>query len=253
MPESLLTLLPPPYDLRVDYGDVPQQFAHVRFPRDGERAAAVVNIHGGYWRAKYDLAHAGHFCAALSTAGVVTINVEYRRVGHPGGGWPGTFEDVRRAFEYVLQHAVELRIDMRQPITLVGHSAGGQLALWLAAHQPRISRVVSLAGVLDLRRAWDLHLSNDAVVQFLGGTPDEVPERYKAASPMDLPIEDTEQLIVHGTHDEDVPMELSRIYATVKRQRGKNVRYIEIEQADHFDLIDPRSSAWREVESLMTG
>jgi acetyl esterase/lipase len=258
--ESILTLPPPPYDRRIRYGDAPQHFADVRFPHSnsstrGTREThrpAIINIHGGYWRAKYDLAHAGHFCAALTNAGCVTVNLEYRRVGDPGGGWPGTFEDLRRAFSYIQQHADELRIDPAH-ITVTGHSAGGQLALCLTAHEPRIARVVSLAGVLDLHRAWELHLSNDAVVEFLGGTPQQVPEHYREASPMNLAIASAEQIIVVGTNDEDAPIELSRKYASTKKQRGENARYVEIAGADHFDMIDPRSKFWATISGAIKG
>src|SRR5690349_6163632 len=113
MSESILDLAPPAYDRRVRYGDAPQHFFDVRFPTGENAPCAIINIHGGYWRAKYDLEHAGHFCAALTDAGCVTVNVEYRRVGDPGGGWPGTFADLRHAFDSVLQHATELRIDSK--------------------------------------------------------------------------------------------------------------------------------------------
>jgi acetyl esterase/lipase len=250
MSESILDLAPPPYDRRVRYGDAPQQFFDLRFPTGEQRARTVINIHGGYWRAKYDLQHAGHFCGALTNAGCVSVNLEYRRVGNPSGGWPGTFDDVRHAFDYIHRHATELRID-KQQITLTGHSAGSQLALWLAAHEPRLRRVVALAGVLDLRRAYELHLSNDAVLQFLGGTPEQVPETYSRASPIELPIGHAEQFVIHGTRDEDVPMELSTQYVKAKSSRGEKVHYVELAGADHFDIIDPRSRYWDTIANII--
>src|SRR5258707_15594657 len=105
-----------------------------------------MNIHGGFWRAAYDFTHAGHLCAGLAEAGFATYNVEYRRLGNPGGGWPGSFEDVRNAYGYLRQHAHELNFDPNR-ILVMGHSAGGQLALCLAGHEPTITRAVSLAGV----------------------------------------------------------------------------------------------------------
>jgi acetyl esterase/lipase len=254
MPDSILTLPPPPYDLRIRYGDAPQHFADVRFqPTAASKPSpAIITVHGGYWRAKYDLAYMGHFCAALTRAGCVTLNLEYRRVGDPGGGWPGSFDDVRRAFDYVIDHADELRIDPTQ-ITITGHSAGGQLALCLAAHQPRISKVVSLAGVIDLQRAWELHLSNDAVVEFLGGTPQQMPDRYRDASPLELAIPSTPQLIVHGANDNSVPIELSRRYTVAKTATHEKVHYLELEAADHFDVVDPRSSIWQQIQMSILG
>ena len=146
-----------------------------------------MNIHGGYWRAKYDLQHAGHLCAALTAKGLATWNVEYRRVGNPGGGWPGTFEDLRSAYRYVSQLAQRYNLDLSKMV-VSGHSAGGQLALCLAGHETTIKRVVSLAGVVDLQQAWELHLSDNAVVDFLGGEPSRVPEHYREADPMQLKI-----------------------------------------------------------------
>jgi acetyl esterase/lipase len=250
MPETILTIPQPPSHRRVRYGDAPQHFAEVRFPSGSALAPAVINIHGGFWRNKYDLAHAGHFCAALTRAGFVTVNVEYRRVGDPGGGWPGTLDDLRRAFAHVVEHAGELRIDPRR-IIVSGHSAGAQLALCLAAHESQIARVVSLAGVLDLRRAWELHLSNDAVAEFLAGSPQQVPQHYAGASPIELAVS-ADQVVVHGTNDDDVPVRFSRDYVTTKNNRGERVRLVEIPNADHFDLIDPASAAWDEVKNCFT-
>lgn len=254
MSDAILTLPPPLYDQRIRYGDAPQHFAEVRFPSPGasDRFPAVITIHGGYWRAKYDLAYMGHLCAVLTNAGLVTVNLEYRRVGDPGGGWPGTFDDLRRAFDYVMDHADELRIDPAQ-ITVVGHSAGGHLALCLAAYEPRIGKVVSLAGVIDLQRAWELHLSNNAVIEFLGGSPQQMPDRYREASPLELAQPNTPQLIVHGTHDDSVPIELSPRYAAAKKAKGEKVHYLELEAADHFDLVDPRSSVWQQIQMSIAG
>jgi acetyl esterase/lipase len=204
------------------------------------------DIHGGYWRARYDLLHASPFCAALAARGVNTVNVEYRRVGSPGGGWPRTFEDIRTAYRYLMQRAAKLGI-VRAPAVILGHSAGGQLALCLAAHERSVRGCVSLAGVLDLRRAWELHLSNDAVVEYLGGTPDQVAEHYHEASPMELSITRARQVIVHGLADEVVPVEIGRDYADAKKKLGEHVEFVPIAEANHFDLIDPGSPAFKTV------
>jgi acetyl esterase/lipase len=96
--EDILSQPHPPPDERVAYGGDPNQFLEVRLPRTKRLHSVLLNIRGGYWRAKYDLAHAGHLCEALRAAGVATFNTECRRVGNAGGGWPGTFEDVRSAY-----------------------------------------------------------------------------------------------------------------------------------------------------------
>jgi acetyl esterase/lipase len=249
--EDILKLAPPPADARLAYGTDPNQFGEIRVPKTKGPFPLVMNIHGGFWRAKYDLTHAGHLCAALTAKGLSTWNVEYRRVGDPGGGWPGTFEDVRNAYRFVPQLAKRFNFDSSK-VLVMGHSAGGQLALCLAAHEPSLKRVVSLAGVVDLQQAWELHLSNDAVVDFLGGKPSEVPEHYREADPMQLSIPHaTTQWLIHGAEDDVVPSYLSRNYAEQKKKRGEEVHYLEISTAGHFDLIDPRSKAWPRVENTV--
>lgn len=246
MSEDILSLAAPKADARVAYGNNTNQFIDFRIARGKGSNPAAVCVHGGYWRAKYDLEYLGHLCAALASGGVTTANVEYRRVGNPGGGWPGTFEDVRAAYQFVVQNAGRYGIDTKRVI-VVGHSAGGELALCLAAHEA-VRAAVSLAGVVDLQRAYELHLSNDAVVEFLGGTPREVADHYREADPMRLAIR-RPQYLLHGVKDEDVPPELSQNYAEAKRK--EEVRFTMIEGATHFDLVDPRSAAWKGVEKVV--
>src|SRR5262249_16238435 len=119
------------------------------------------------------------------------------------------------------------------------------------AHEPSITRAVSLAGVVDLQRAYELHLSNDAVVEFLGGKPAELADHYHEADPMQSPI-GARQVLVHGAKDDVVPPAFSRKYAEAKRAKGERVSLLEIANADHFDLIDPRSGAWKQVETAVT-
>jgi acetyl esterase/lipase len=252
MSDDILSKSEPPADVRVSYGSDSNQFLDLRFPRDRKPPhALLINIHGGFWRAKYDLRHAGHLCAALTSRGIATANVEYRRVGNVGGGWPGTFADIRSAYQFLLQNANKHHLGPSH-FMVMGHSAGAQLALCLAAHETRLVGAVSLGGVLDLQRAYELHLSNDAVVEFLGGTPTEVPDHYRDASPMQLSISHGQQWIVHGSSDDTVPPAFSRDYVATKQKRTghekEDVHLLEIPDADHFDLIDPRSSAWKTVE-----
>lgn len=243
--------LPPPADARIAYGSDPNQFGDLRLPavEKGKAQApfpVVMNIHGGFWRAKYDLMHASHLCAALTQLRVATWNLEYRRVGNPGGAWPGTFEDITNGYRFVKQLAPQHHLDP-QRVVVMGHSAGGHLAVALAGHQPDVHGVVSLAGVLDLRRARELHLSNDAVVEFLGGQPDAMPDHYREADPMQLSVKPRQE-IIHGTDDDTVPIEIGRKYVAAKRTRGEKASLRELPQTGHFELIDPRSSAWQTVE-----
>lgn len=246
--ESILTKKPPDPDRRITYGGDPNQFIDVRVPAGKGPHPVVFFIHGGYWRAKYDLSHAGHLCAALTKAGTITWNVEYRRVGNPGGGWPGTFEDIRSAYNF-LRNQKSQAIDLNR-ICVAGHSAGGQLALCLAGHEKSVTRVFSLAGVLDLQRGWEMHLSSDAVAGFLGGSPSEVPEHYREASPAELQIPQAVQKLIHGTADDAVPYEIGKGYAEKKKKAGENVELATLPGADHFQIIDPRSQVWGKVETI---
>ncbi len=254
MSDDILTLPPPPADARLAYGSDPNQFLDLRLPSSKEKSKApyplIINIHGGYWRAKYNLDHAGHLCAALTATGLATANLEYRRVGDEGGAWPGTFADIRSAYQFLLQNTQRHNLDSKR-IVVMGHSAGGQLALCLAAHEASITRVVSLAGVVDLQRAYQRHLSNNAVVEFLRGTPSGVPDHYREADPMKLSIPRARQWLIHGTADDVVPPDFSRDYVSTKQKRSdkekEDVHLLEISGSGHFDLIDPRSQAWKQV------
>ena len=247
MSEDILGLTPPAADHRLPYGTDSNQFGDLRIPTSGGPFPVLMNIHGGFWRAKYDLEHAGHLCAALSKRGIATWNVEYRRVGNAGGGWPGSFEDIGNAFRFLPQIAKQYKFDLSR-VLVMGHSAGGQLALCFAAHEPSLTRAVSLGGVVDLQKAFELHLSHDAVVEFLGGKPREVQDHYREADPMQLPIAEARQVLIHGAKDDVIPPSFSRKYVELKRTKGEKVRLVEIANADHFDLIDPRSQAWKQVE-----
>jgi acetyl esterase/lipase len=248
--QDILSQSQPQPDERVAYGADPNQFLEVRLPRAKSPSPALLNIHGGFWRAKYDLTHAGHLCAALRTAGIATFNVEYRRVGNPGGGWPGTFEDIRSAYQFVRQHHARFQFDPDR-FVVMGHSAGAQLALCLAAHESSVRNVISLAGVVDLNQAFALHLSHDAVAEFLGGTPEVVPDHYREADPMQLSIPQARQWLLHGREDDTVPPKFSQDYAERKKKAGESVQLIAIENATHFDLIDPASEAFKQVTSAV--
>jgi acetyl esterase/lipase len=244
--QDILTLPQPDGFVRITYGSDPYNFGDLRVPTKPAMGGhpMVVNIHGGFWRARYDLTHAGHLCAALTQQGYATWNMEYRRVGNPGGGWPGSFEDLTHGFQFLQQ--IRYNLDLNRAIVM-GHSAGGQLALVLAAHQPNLRGVISLAGVADMQRAHELKLSNDAVGEFLGGSPQHADEHFAEADPIRLPMPKMPQRLIHGTKDDIVPIELSRHYRDVKQEAGEPVKLIEIANAGHFELIDPRTEAWKTV------
>jgi acetyl esterase/lipase len=230
----------PQADARLSYGDSPSQFADFRRPASASGAPLVVMIHGGYWRSRRDLTYAGHLCQALSEANFTSVNIEYRRAGEPGGGWPGTFDDMLRAVEFARRRAPEFDGDPVRTI-VIGHSAGGHLALWLGCELDDLLGAVALAPVANLQMAWELHLSNDAVVEFLGGTPHEVPDRYRAADPAHRPGR-SPRILIHGTEDDIVPVAVSRSFPAP---------LIELPGVDHFEPVNPRSDAWGTVVSVL--
>jgi acetyl esterase/lipase len=245
---SILDLPPAPHDLREPYGGDAHQFGDLRLPSGRGPFPVAIVIHGGYWRAAYDLEHIGHLCAGLKTRGVATWSLEYRRIGNRGGGWPGTFDDVTAGFDHLAALRGRFPLDLGRMVAM-GHSAGGHLALWLGAQKRgELRAVVSLAGLSDLRRAWDLRLSGGVVAELLGGPPDKVPDRYRAASPIErLPLGLPQQL-VHGMRDDIVPFEMSRHYV---EKAGAEARLVAFEHAGHFELIDPRTAEGNTVQDAV--
>jgi len=212
-------------------------------PPQAEQHHLVVLLHGGFWRQAYDRRHVRPAADALRHTGYVVAVPEYRRIGG-GGGWPATFDDIaalRDRLAALVHEAAPDRVSS-QPPCLVGHSAGGHLALWWAATAlPGLVRgVVALAPVADLRRAYAERLDTDAVAVLLGGSPEDHPDRYAAADPARLlhggayagPI-----TVLHGADDRQVPAAHSRDLSRVHR--------VELPGVEHFALIDPLSAAWR--------
>jgi acetyl esterase/lipase len=256
MSADILTLPAPPADHRIPYGPDPSQFGDLRLPASPGPHPVVVYLHGGFWRAAFSLEHAGHVCAALTRHGLATWSLEYRRIGQPGGAWPGTFHDVAMGADFLGELAFSFPLDLGR-VMAMGHSAGGHLALWLAARhripsgsslyspQPLpLVGAVSLAGVCDLRRGSELRLSNGAVDELLGGTPQVVPDRYATASPSELLPLGVRQVLVHGTADDRVPYEISQRYRDAATSSGDVVELVTLPDTGHFELIDPRSSVW---------
>lgn len=240
------------------YGDEPDQFGELwpaRVPA-GERGLqpVVVLLHGGFWRRRYrlDLLHA--VAADLQRRGLAAWNLEYRRMDSPGGGWTGTFDDVAAGFDLLGDLADRHGLDLGR-VAVAGHSAGGQLALWLAG-RPRLeggpglppllppALAVSLAGVCDLEEAYRMELSDGAVVQLLGGRPEDRPEAYRQASPAALLPLGVPQILIHGTADDAVPFAISEHYVAAARAAGDACELIELDGVDHASLIDPASDAW---------
>ena len=245
--QDILKMPAPPADHRIAYGSDPQQFGELRLPKGKGPFPVVVVIHGGCWQAQYDLGHIGNLSAGLTSAGAATWTLEYRRLGNPGGGWPGTLLDVARGAGHLKTLASDYPLDLTR-VVAIGHSAGGHLALWLAKRWDlRLAGVVSLAGVADLRRAAAEHVCGDAASQLVGGVAD----RYELASPIEsLPLGVPTRLI-HGVDDRIVPPAFSKDYEAAARKSGDDVRATMVEKAGHFELIAPGSSAWKTVETTV--
>lgn len=250
-PRAVLTRPAPAPDHTVAYGEHPDQVADLRRPAgDGPARPLVVVVHGGFWRAGYDRSHTGPLAAALAALGHPVAQLEYRRTGQPGGGWPGTLADVVAgvtALPRLAADAMPGLVGAGAPL-LVGHSAGGHLALYAAATAPAaVGGVLALAPVSDLAEAYRLDLDGGAVAALLGGGPAEFPDRYAAADPRSSVPLGTRSVVVHGTLDEQVPVAMSRSFVAASRAAGGDIRLVELPECEHFGLIDPESSAWPEV------
>jgi acetyl esterase/lipase len=222
------------------YGEHDCQKADLHLPDGDAVVPVVVVVHGGSWQARFGKGVMHFVSADLARRGFAAWNVEYRRLGGKGGGYPMTFDDVASGIDHlaVIDHP---RLDLDR-VTYLGHSAGGQLALWAAsrsgARVPPV-RAVALAAPLDLA------VAGANAQALMGGTAAEQPERYAACDPMRfLPI-GVPTLLVHGLADGTVPIARSREYAAAARAAGDSVELIEVPGADHRAPVDPRSEAWR--------
>ena len=228
------------------YGDDSAQVYDVIPPSPGAPAAAgtVVVVHGGFWRQQYDREHARPEAQAFAAAGYHVVLAEYRRVGMPGGGVPGTLEDVRD-----LLASTSSQADLPKPLVLVGHSAGGQLVTWVAgqswARERGVAGVVSLAGVVDLGAADRMHLGSDATRDFVGSGPGT--EAWRSADPMSTLPPKVPVRLVNGADDDTVPHAVADAYIAAARAAGGDVSVDLVQGADHFAVIDPTTPAFGHV------
>lgn len=240
------------------YGPARAQVAELRLPA-GTPLGVVVLVHGGYWQAGYDRTLEDAVAADLVDAGWAVWNLDYRAVGD-GGGWPGTFDDVAAGTD-ALAAAAGARGLALGTVVAVGHSAGGTLALWLAARgrlpagapggRPvvAVTAAVSQAGVDDLAAAWRDRLGRGAVGGLMGGGPDDVPDRYAVADPAALLPLGVPLLVVTGGDDDVVPVAQSRTFAAAARAAGDDVRLQVVPGEGHFAQLDPASGSWRAVRA----
>ncbi len=232
---------PPAADARLAYGPEAKQFGDLRLPGVDRLWPLAVVVHGGAWKATYNLIHAGHMCTALGKAGIATWNVEYRSRGDVDGTWPGVGVDVAAAVRFVDELVERYPLD-RERVVLVGHSAGGQLALWAA--KPARLPVVALAAVSDLRESAERVGPNGAVAMLMGGMPEEIPDLYAEASPREQVPLGVRQILLHGTKDPEVPFAMSERYVEAA---GGEAELVPLERAGHFEPIDPEAGEWSQT------
>ena len=238
---------------RVAYGQDPSQFGELYLPGRIPLATVVV-IHGGYWADGFVAEAMQPMCRTLQADGYAVWNLEYRRIGG-GGGWPATFEDVATGIDHLTTFDTVDTSDVR----LVGHSAGGTLAVWAAsrgdttpggASAVTVTRCISLAGVLDLTEASHLGLGAGNVDLLMGGTPAQVPENYAQGDPIQLVPAGCAVDCVVGADDKIVPREQSTAYVAAAAAAGAPASLHEV-PGDHSAMIDPTSEAWDTVGALI--
>ncbi len=252
----------PPAGERIPYGDGPQQFGELRLPPGDGPFPVLVLIHGGCWLAAFDYVYMTRLAAWFTDHGVATWTIEFRRIGDADGGWPGTFLDVSKATDFVRQLAQNHPLDPAR-VYAAGHSAGGQLALWLASRgrlpgeselflkDPLpIRGVLGLAAITDLAqyRVGPPESCHSAVDKLLGGTPEEFPQRYAETSPRErLPL-GVVQIFLQGQRDPIVAPESVASYVEAAKGSGDRAFLIPLPGAGHFETSVPLP----ENEALLT-
>jgi acetyl esterase/lipase len=265
-PADLANAPVPPGARRIAYGSDPLHFGELRLPAGVERPPVAIVVHGGCWVAELGaldpravaIDNMRPMAAALTDAGVATWNIEYRRVGHAGGGWPGTYQDVALAADTLRTIARQYPLDLTRVIS-IGHSAGGHLALWLAgrARIPsdselyvkdpiRVTAAVNLDGPADLGAmlaAQEAICRRPVITELMGGSPAERPDRYRAASPIALlPLGVRIQSFAGRAFGEQ-----NTAFDAAATKGGDSIESTTIPTAGHFVFIDPQSDVWPQI------
>ncbi|MBZ5725858.1 MAG: alpha/beta hydrolase [Acidobacteriia bacterium] len=250
---------------KIAYGSAPQQFAELRLPAGTGPFPVAVVIHGGCYGDYAAADYMAHLASALVKEGWATWNLEYRREHEEGGGWPGTFLDVGNGADALRQAAARYPLDLKRTVAM-GHSAGGQLALWLAARRrlPRSSElyaehplplkgVLSLAGIVDMRAFAEYGRGpcGERHIRVMGGTPAQQPARYAQVSPAELLPLGVPQVLVWGAEDRIVPESLFLDYERRARAAGDAVEVIVLPQAGHHDLNSAEAPGWPRIAAAL--
>ncbi len=218
----------------------------------------VIAIHGGCWRARYDMGHLSPLCGALAGEGFAVWSLEYRRVGN-GGGWPTTFLDIGAGADRLREAAGDHKLDLTRVVAF-GHSVGGQMVLWLGARAGfapdhalyqasplKLRGIVACAAITDLVDTFELNICTGNAANLLGGMPAEVPGRYAAASPSALLPLHTPHTLICGEHDDTVPVSHTEPYYRRAKAFGDDVHWQVIPEIGHYEMAAPGSKAWPAV------
>lgn len=262
--KDLLSRERPATDIRIPYGDHTDQFGELWLPDGPGPHPVVVMVHGGCWQARLPgVELMAYISEDLRRRGIAVWNVEYRRLGTAGAGYPGTFQDIAAAADHLREVAKTHPLDLTRTAS-VGHSAGGHLALWLAA-RPRIGAdsplhrpdplplrgVLTLAGINDLadyRANGPKACGGPETIDGLTGAADRPgSDLYADTSPAAMGPVEVDQIIVSGELDRIVPPAFGRNYRTSVEAQGGMATVLEYPGAGHFELIDPTSAAWTDI------
>jgi acetyl esterase/lipase len=249
-----------PADGYVRYGEAPAQVVELFLPRSRGPHPVVVLIHGGCYLAEYQgLPQTSRMAVALTQRGYAVWNVEYRKLGEAGAGYPGTFLDVADAIDRLRAEAARWNLDTRR-VVAVGHSAGGHLALWAAARAKLppssplwradplpIRAVVSLGGIGDLDGQGQVFAGacGPVIPQVVGAGDRERP--YADTSPAELLPTGARVVMISGELDHVMPPATGRAYVAKLQAAGDAGEAIAIPNASHFDVVIPTTAAWRVV------
>lgn len=257
---ELLTLPQPAPDHRHAYGEEPSQFGELYLPTrksPGQNFPVVVLVHGGCWQAQWGLDHLRHLADQLRGQGYAAWNLEYRKLGQPGGGWPGSCADIDQGVDALAEISTRFALDLDR-VVVVGHSAGGHLALWLAcdranrsvelpAAKVQLRGAIGLAPITDLLGAAAAECCGTAAADFLSVDPSRRAEIDPLASPIHRLPAKVPLRLLHGAEDDVVPLAQSEDFAQRAAESGSDCRFETIAGIGHYEQVAARGPAWEQL------